>query len=199
MRIAILISGRGSNMFAIAEAIKSGRISNIEIEVAVSDRIEAQGLIKAKELGIETLVVERNSRNREEHDSEIVVELKQREIEIICLAGYMRLLSPYFVKSFPNKIINIHPSLLPAFPGLNAQKQAFDYGVKVSGCTVHFVDELLDHGTIIAQKSVLVESYDTAETLSEKILAEEHKLYPKVLNDLANNSFKISNRKILFD
>ena len=141
MKIGILISGRGSNMTAIIEAVQSGQIPNCEIAVVISDKSEAEGLRKAKERNVETLVIEKNNRKRAEHDAEIVGELKKRNVELICLAGYMRLLSPEFIRAFPDKILNIHPSLLPSFKGLNAQKQAFEYGVKVSGCTVHFVDE----------------------------------------------------------
>ncbi len=177
MKIGILISGRGSNMVAIAEAVQSGFIPDSEVVVVISDKTKAEGLAKAKALGIETVAIPRNKRSREEHDAEIIAELKKRGVELVCLAGYMRLLSTDFVKAFPNRITNIHPSLLPSFPGLDAQKQAIDYGVKVSGCTVHFVDEHLDHGAIIAQKVVEVKDGDTAETLYQRILEHEHALY----------------------
>ena len=173
MKIGILISGRGSNMVAIVEAVQSGRIPDSEVAVVVSDKTSAEGLEKAKERGIETLVITRQGRMREEHDAEIIAELKRRDVELVCLAGYMRLLSKEFVKAFPNKIINIHPSLLPAFPGLEAHRQAIEYGVKISGCTVHFVDEDLDHGAIILQKAVEVADDDTAESLSKRILEHE--------------------------
>jgi phosphoribosylglycinamide formyltransferase 1 len=199
VKIGILISGRGSNMSAIAKAVKNGKIANVEIVVVISDKPDAPGIEKAKEFGIETLVIERNSRTREEHDGETVTALKERNVELVCLAGYMRLLSGSFVKAFSNKIINIHPSLLPAFPGLDSQKQAIDYGVKISGCTVHFVDEQLDHGAIIAQRSVDVILDDTEESLSEKILREEHVLYAEVLSDLANRNWQIVGRKVVFD
>jgi phosphoribosylglycinamide formyltransferase 1 len=198
VKIGILISGRGSNMSAIAKAVKNGKIANVEIVVVISDKTDAPGIEKAKEFGIETLVIERNSRTREEHDEEIVTALKERNVELVCLAGYMRLLSGSFVKAFSNKIINIHPSLLPAFPGLDSQKQAIDYGVKISGCTVHFVDEELDHGAIIAQRSVSIERGDTVESLSMKILDEEHNLYVGVLNDLAGCDWKIVGRRVSF-
>jgi phosphoribosylglycinamide formyltransferase-1 len=152
MKIGILISGRGSNMVAIVDAVRSGDVPSSEVVVVISDKADAAGLAKAQERSVETVVVERNGRKRAEHDTEIISELKKRDVELVCLAGYMRLLSPDFVQAFPNKIINIHPSLLPAFPGLDAQKQAFDAGVKVTGCTVHYVDELLDHGTVILEQ-----------------------------------------------
>ena len=181
MNIGILISGRGSNMVAIVDAVKSGEIPDAEVAVVISDKADAGGLEKARQRGVETVVVERRGRSREEHDAEIISELKKRGVEIVCLAGYMRLLSPSFVQAFPNKIINIHPSLLPAFPGLDAQRQAFDAGAKVTGCTVHYVDELLDHGEIILQQQVTVVRGDTVETLSARILEQEHLLYVRAL------------------
>lgn len=198
MKIGILISGRGSNMTAIVEAVQNGKISGAEVAVVISDKSKAQGLEKAKARGIETVVVTRNKRSREEHDAEIIAELKRRNVEIVCLAGYMRLLSSDFVRAFPNKIINIHPSLLPAFPGLDAQKQAFDYGVKITGCTVHFVDEDLDHGTIILQKSVEVSNDETAESLSAKILEQEHALYIEALQKIVSQKYEIVGRRVVF-
>ncbi|MFT3743135.1 MAG: phosphoribosylglycinamide formyltransferase [Pyrinomonadaceae bacterium] len=177
MKIGILISGRGSNMVALVDAVKSGEIPASEVAVVISDKADAGGLAKAQERGVETVVVERNGRKRAEHDAEIIAELQKRGVELVCLAGYMRLLSPSFVQAFPNRIINIHPSLLPAFPGLDAQKQAFDAGVPVTGCTVHYVDELLDHGEVILQKEVAVLGDDTVETLSARILEQEHNAY----------------------
>ncbi|MCA1637900.1 MAG: phosphoribosylglycinamide formyltransferase [Acidobacteria bacterium] len=177
MKIGILISGRGSNMAAIIEAVLSGRIPKSDVAVVISDKTSAEGLQKAKMRGIETLVIAKKGRTREEHDAEIITEMKKRDVELICLAGYMRLLSPEFIRAFPNRILNIHPSLLPSFKGLDAQKQAVEYGVKVSGCTVHFVDESLDNGAIIAQKVVEVKNDDTPETLSARILEHEHRLY----------------------
>ncbi len=177
MKIGILISGLGSNMVALVDAVKSGEILDSQVAVVISDKADAAGLEKARTRGVETVVIERNGRTREEHDAEIAAELNKRGVELVCLAGYMRLLSPPFIQAFPNRIINIHPSLLPAFPGLDAQKQAFEHGVRVTGCTVHFVDELLDHGSIILQKAVEVMDDDTVETLSARILDEEHKLY----------------------
>ncbi|HEX8370232.1 MAG TPA: phosphoribosylglycinamide formyltransferase [Pyrinomonadaceae bacterium] len=196
MKIGILISGRGSNMVAIIEAVQSGRISDSEVTVVLSDKKSARGLEKAKERGIETVVVGRNGRTREEHDAEIVAELKKRNVELVCLAGYMRLLSRDFVRAFPDKIVNIHPSLLPAFPGLDAQRQAIEYGVKVSGCTVHFVDDDLDHGAIILQKTIEVKDEDTPETLSTRILEHEHALYVEALKLIAEGKIEIKGRKV---
>ncbi len=177
MNIGILISGRGSNMVALIDAVKSGEIPDSKVAVVISDKPDAAGLQKAAERGVETLVIERSGRTREEHDSEIAAELRERGVELVCLAGYMRLLSASFIQAFPNRIINIHPSLLPSFPGLDAQKQAIDHGVKISGCTVHFVNEDLDAGPIILQKAVEVRDDDTEENLSARILKEEHSAY----------------------
>ncbi|MFS8085516.1 MAG: phosphoribosylglycinamide formyltransferase [Acidobacteriota bacterium] len=180
-RIGILISGRGSNMVALADAARVGKIPNTEIAVVVSDQPNADGLVKAKERGIETLVIERGGRKREEHDREMVAELQARRVDLVCLAGYMRVLSGEFLEAFPRRILNIHPSLLPLFPGLDAQKQALDNGARVSGCTVHLVDETLDGGPIIAQRMVAVHDDDTLESLSARILVEEHRLYPEAV------------------
>lgn len=196
MKIGILISGRGSNMTAIIEAVQSGLVPHCEVCVVISDKTTAEGLIRAKERGIETVVITKNKRTREEHDAEIIKELKSRDVELICLAGYLRLLSKEFVRAFPNKIINIHPSLLPSFKGLDAQKQAVEYGVKVSGCTVHFVDEALDHGAIIAQKTVEVADVDTAETLSARILRHEHALYVEAIKLVVKGNYAIEGRKV---
>ncbi len=184
MKIGILISGRGSNMVALVDAVQSGEISDSNVAVVIGDKADAVGLAKANERGVETIVIERNGRTREEHDEEIISELRNRGVELVCLAGYMRLLSPAFIKAFPDRIINIHPSLLPAFPGLDAQKQALDHGIKVTGCTVHFVDEHLDNGPVILQKEVEVRDGDTVETLSARILDQEHKLYVEAVNKL---------------
>jgi phosphoribosylglycinamide formyltransferase-1 len=180
-RIAILISGRGSNMVALADAIREGRIPNAEIAIVLSDQPEAPGLAIAEARGLKTLTIERRGRKRAEHEQEIVSVLGQEKIDLICLAGYMRVLSPFFVDAFSVRILNIHPSLLPAFPGLDAQRQALEHGVKVSGCTVHFVDNTLDGGPIIAQRAVPVLDDDTVETLSSRILEQEHILYPEAL------------------
>ena len=184
MKIGILISGRGSNMVALVDAVKSGEIPLSEVAVVISDRAEAAGLTKVRERGVETVVIERHGRSREEHDAEIISELTTRGVELVCLAGYMRLLSPSFVQTFPNKIINIHPSLLPAFPGLDAQRQAFEAGVKITGCTVHYVDELLDHGEVILQKEVAVLDSDSVDTLSARILEQEHGAYVDALRKI---------------
>lgn len=171
-------------MVAIVDAVASGEIPGAEVAVVISDKADAAGLIKAAERGIETVVVARNARPRVEHDAEIINELRERGVELVCLAGYMRLLSAEFVRAFPDRIINIHPSLLPAFPGLDAQRQAFEAGVKITGCTVHFVDELLDHGPVILQREVSVSDDDTAETLAARILECEHKLYVDAVREL---------------
>lgn len=180
-RIAILISGRGSNMVALAEAVRDGRIPNAEIAIVISDQANAGGLVKAEEFGLETLIVERRGRPRVEHDREVIAALQSRHIDLICLAGYMRLLSREFIDAYRGRILNIHPSLLPSFPGLDAQQQALDHAVTSSGCTVHFVDETLDGGPIIAQRTVPVHEGDTVESLSARILNEEHKLYPEAV------------------
>lgn len=172
-------------MQAIVDAAQSGRIPDSQVVVVISDQPEAPGLQKARERGVETVVTERNGRKRSEHDAEIAAELKKRGVELICLAGYMRLLSPEFIRAFPDRIVNIHPSLLPSFRGLDAQRQAFDHGVKVTGCTVHFVDEELDNGRIIAQKAVEIRDDDTAETLAERILEQEHELYVEAVAKIA--------------
>jgi len=185
-RIAILISGRGSNMIALADAVRSGAIPEAEVAVVISDQLSAAGLEQAKERGIETLVIERRRRTREEHDREIVVALRDRKIDLVCLAGYMRVLSSEFIKAYCGRILNIHPSLLPSFPGLNAQKQALENGATVSGCTVHYVDETLDGGPIIARREVLIYEDDTEESLAVRILIEEHKLYPEAVNLVLN-------------
>ncbi len=196
MKIGILISGRGSNMAAIVDAVKSGQIPNSEVAVIIGDKGNAEGLRKAKERGIETLVVEKNGRKRAEHDAEIAAELKKRNVELVCLAGYMRLLSPEFIRAFPDKILNIHPSLLPAFKGLDAQTQAIEYGVKFSGCTVHFVDESLDNGAIVAQTVVEVRDDDTAETLAARILEQEHALYVDAIAKIVEGKFEIRGRRV---
>ena len=180
-RIGILISGRGSNMVALAHAVSNGRIPNAEIAVIISDQPAAAGLTKAQECGLETLAIQRGRRTREEHDREIVAELRKRNVDLVCLAGYMRILSPEFLDSYRGRILNIHPSLLPAFPGLDPQKQALENGVKMSGCTVHFVDETVDGGPIVAQRKVPVVAGDTVESLAARILEQEHELYPEAV------------------
>ena len=184
MQIGILISGRGSNMVALIDAVQSGEIPDSQVAVVISDKPKATGLEKSHERGIETVVIERKGRTREEHDADIIAELKQRHVELVCLAGYMRLLSCDFIQAFPNRIVNIHPSLLPAFPGLDAQKQALHHGVKVTGCTVHFVNEALDAGPIILQRSVEVREDDTVESLSARILEQEHRAYVEAVKKI---------------
>ena len=184
-------------MTAIVGAVQSGLIVDSNVAVVVSDKPSAEGLIKARECGVETIVITKKGRTREEHDAEIVSELKKRNVELICLAGYMRLLSPEFIRAFPNRIINIHPSLLPSFKGLDAQKQAIDYGVKVSGCTVHFVDESLDNGAIILQRAVAVKDDDTYETLSARILEQEHALYVEAIKLIVDRKYKIVERRVI--
>jgi phosphoribosylglycinamide formyltransferase-1 len=180
-RLAILISGRGSNMAALIEAVQSGKIPNCEVAVVISDQSSAAGLLTAKDRGIQTLVIARSGRSREEHDREIVAALHERQIDFVCLAGYMRILSRDFIEAYRDRILNIHPSLLPSFHGLDAQKQALEHGVKVAGCTVHFVDDTLDGGPIIAQRVVPVREDDNVETLSARILEQEHELYPEAV------------------
>jgi phosphoribosylglycinamide formyltransferase-1 len=180
-RIAILISGRGSNMMALADAVRDGIIPDAEISVVISDQPNAAGLQKAQARGIETLVIKRGERTRAEHDREIIAALHTRKVDLVCLAGYMRILSNEFIEAFRGRILNIHPSLLPLFRGLGPQQQALEHGAKTSGCTVHFVDETLDGGPIIAQREVPVHEGDTVERLAARILVEEHKLYPEAV------------------
>jgi phosphoribosylglycinamide formyltransferase 1 len=179
-RLGILLSGRGSNFIAIADNIRSGKLP-AEIAVVISNRADAPGIAAAKERGLNAIVIPSKGRGRDEHDAEIITAFQNAKVDLIILAGYMRLLSPAFVHAFPHKIMNIHPSLLPAFPGLDAQRQALEYGVKVTGCTVHFVDEHLDHGPIIVQRTVPVYDEDTVETLSARILGEEHIAYSEAI------------------
>ena len=190
MRIGILISGRGSNMVALVDAVKSGEIPDSEVVVVISDKPNAAGLEKARERGVDAMVIERRGRSREEHDAEVIAELRRRDVELVCLAGYMRLLSKDFIHAFPDKIVNINPSLLPAFPGLNVQQQAIDAGVKTSGCTVHFVNEDLDAGPIILQRTVEVKDGDTVETLAERILEQEHGAYVEAVKRIVIGSDK---------
>lgn len=195
-KLGILLSGRGSNFEAIADSIKAGRL-NTEIAVVISNKAEALGLESAKHRGLNALLIPSKGRVREEHDAEIVKALKQAQVDLVCLAGYMRLLSADFVRAFPNRIINIHPSLLPAFPGVDAQKQALAYGVRISGCTVHFVDEHLDHGPIILQKTVPVLQSDDEHSLSARILEQEHIAYSEAIAKLLSGDFEIRNRQVI--
>lgn len=195
--LGILLSGRGSNFEAIAKSVASGRIRESQIAVVISNRADAGGLGIARNLGIETLVIPSKGKEREQHDREMASALQQRKVDLVCLAGYMRLLSPWFVRQFPHRILNIHPSLLPAFPGLEAQEQAFAYGVKVSGCTVHFVDEELDHGPIVVQKAVAVLDGDDEHTLAARILEQEHIAYSEAINLVLDGNFEVVGRKLV--
>jgi len=194
--LGILLSGRGSNFVAIADSIDADRIPDARIAVVISNKADAPGIATARDRGLDALVVPSKGKVREEHDREVVAALKQHKVDLVCLAGYMRLLSPWFVQQFPRRILNIHPSLLPAFPGLEAQEQAFAYGVKISGCTVHFVDEEFDHGAIIVQKSVAVLDGDDEHTLAERILEQEHIAYSEAINLVLNGNFEIVGRRL---
>ncbi|MGI8996295.1 MAG: phosphoribosylglycinamide formyltransferase [Pyrinomonadaceae bacterium] len=196
-KLAVLISGRGSNMVALADAARDGRIPGAEIAIVISDRASAEGLRHAATRNIETLAVERRGRTRAAHEREILDALQARGVELVCLAGFMRLLSPAFVAQYCGRILNIHPSLLPAFPGLDAQQQTLTHGVKWSGCTVHFVDDTLDGGPIITQRIVPVHDDDTAETLSARILAEEHQAYPEAVALVISGAYAIVGRRIV--
>jgi phosphoribosylglycinamide formyltransferase 1 len=196
-KIGILISGRGSNMAALLEAMRAGRLQ-AEAALVISNIETAAGLEKAREYGIETLFLDHKGRAREVHDREMAVELKKRGVSLVCLAGYMRLVSPLFVREFHNRILNIHPSLLPAFPGLDAQKQALEYGVKITGCTVHIVDEELDHGAIVMQQSVPVYDHDTVASLSARILEQEHRIYTEAVARVLEEGFRVEGRRALF-
>lgn len=195
-RLGILISGRGSNMLALIEAVESGRLK-AEVAVVVSNVETAAGLEKARAHGVEAVVIPHRGLAREEHERLVVTELKKRQVDLVCLAGYMRLLSPYFIREFPERILNIHPSLLPAFPGLEAQRQALEHGVKYSGCTVHFVDETLDQGPIIKQAIVPVYDDDTVESLSARILQEEHRIYAEAVDIVLSGHYRIEGRRVL--
>jgi phosphoribosylglycinamide formyltransferase-1 len=196
MKLGILLSGRGSNFLAIADNVASGKLPGAEIAVVISNRADALGIETARRRGLNALVIPSQGKLREQHDREVVAALRSAGAELVVLAGYMRLLSPWFVQQFPNRIINIHPSLLPAFPGLDAQKQAFEYGVKVTGCTVHFVDEQLDHGAIIVQRTVPVLQGDDEHTLADRILEHEHIAYSEAIRILVQGKYEIEGRKI---
>ena len=194
--IGILISGRGSNMEAILDAVDAGRI-HARAGLVISNVESARGLERARRRGVEAIVLDHRGRTREEHDRRMRDELDRRGVDVVCLAGYMRLLSRSFIESYPNRILNIHPSLLPAFPGLGAQRQALEYGVKLTGCTVHFVDEELDHGPILLQSAVPVLAGDTEETLSARILAEEHIAYPEAVRLVAAGLVRVEGRVVV--
>ena len=195
--LGILLSGRGSNFVAIADSIDAGRIPGTHIAVVISNKEDAPGVATARARGLTALVIPSKGTPREEHDRAVVAALKQNNVDLVCLAGYMRLLSPWFVQQFPQRILNIHPSLLPAFPGLEAHEQAFAYGVKVSGCTVHFVDEELDHGAIIVQKAVPVLENDDEHTLAERILEQEHIAYSEAIKIVLSGNYKILGRRLI--
>jgi phosphoribosylglycinamide formyltransferase 1 len=197
LRLGILLSGRGSNFLAIAESIRAGRLKGVEIAVVISNVAEAPGLQAARNWGLPTAVFVSKGRKRAEHDADLIACLRAHCVDLVCLAGYMRLLSPEFVAAFPNRILNIHPSLLPAFPGLDAQEQAFEFGVKVAGCTVHFVDEHLDHGVIVVQRAIPVLESDDAHSLSGRILAEEHIAYSEAIARVASGEYEISGRRFV--
>ena len=196
-RIGVLLSGRGSNFEALADSISAGRIPNAEIAVVVSNREGAPGIDRAQARGLTTRVIPSKGLEREPYDRQVVAALHEANVDLVCLAGYMRLLSPHFVAAFPQRILNIHPSLLPSFPGLESQKQALDYGVKFAGCTVHFVDENLDAGPIVLQAVVPVEDNDTEDTLSARILKEEHRIYSEAVRIVLGGKFKLEGRRVI--
>jgi len=198
-RIGVLISGRGSNFEALAASVDAGRISTAEIAIVLSNREDAPGLDRARARGIPARGIASKGLEREAFDRQIAAALQEKGVDLVCLAGYMRLLSPYFVRAFPNRILNIHPSLLPAFPGLEAQRQALEYGVKFTGATVHFVDEQLDAGPIIIQAVVPIEDGDTVETLSARILREEHRIYTEAVNIVLSGRYRIGGRRVLLN
>jgi phosphoribosylglycinamide formyltransferase-1 len=197
-RLGILLSGRGSNFEAIADSVAAGRIQ-AEIAVVISNRAEARGLQVARERGLNAVCIPSKGLDREIYDRMVVAELRKNQVDLVCLAGFMRLLSAYFVREFPLAILNIHPGLLPAFPGLDAQHQALEHGVKVSGCTVHFVDEYLDHGPIIVQRAVPVLDDDTVETLSARILKEEHRIYTEAINIVLSGKWRLEGRRVVVE
>jgi phosphoribosylglycinamide formyltransferase 1 len=196
-KIGVLLSGRGSNFEALADSVAAGRIPDAEISIVISNREDAAGLVRAAERGIPARVIPSKGVEREAYDRLVVAALKDARVDLVCLAGFMRLLSPYFVAAFRGRILNIHPSLLPAFPGLEAQRQALDYGVKFSGCTVHFVDENLDAGPIVAQAIVGIEPGDTEESLAARILTEEHRIYTEAVRLVLSGKFRVEDRRVL--
>lgn len=195
-RLGILLSGRGSNFMAIADNVAAGRIP-AEIAIVISNRPNAPGLEEAERRGLPTRMIPSKGLEREQYDRQVVEVLQEKQVDLVCLAGFMRLLSPYFVSAFPNRILNIHPSLLPAFPGLDAQRQALEYGVKMTGCTVHFVDENLDAGPVVIQSAVSVVDDDTPETLSARILKEEHRIYSEAINIVLSGGWRIEGRRVV--
>jgi len=197
LRLGVLISGRGSNFKSIAQSIREERLKGVEIAVVISNVAEAGGLAIARELGLPTAILVSRGRSRTQHDADMIACLREHHVDLVCLAGYMRLLSAEFIAAFSNRILNIHPSLLPAFPGLDAQQQAFDYGVKVAGCTVHFVDEHLDHGVIVVQRAIPVLEADDAHSLAGRILAEEHIAYSEAVALVASGEYEIRGRRFV--
>ncbi len=195
--IGVLLSGRGSNFDALAASVAAGRIPNADISIVVSNRETAQGIEKARARGIRARVIPSKGLEREAYDRQVVAALQENNVDLVCLAGYMRLLSPYFVAAFPQRILNIHPSLLPAFPGLETQRQALEHGAKFSGCTVHFVDENLDAGPILMQAVVPIEDSDTPDTLAERILREEHRIYTEAVRIVLEGRYRIDGRRVL--
>jgi len=196
-RIGVLLSGRGSNFEALADSISAGRIPNSEIAIVITNRDGAPGIDKARQRGLPTKVLPSKGLEREAYDRQVVAVLQEHQVDLICLAGYMRLLSPYFVAAFPQRILNIHPSLLPSFPGLESQRQALEYGVKFAGCTVHFVDENLDAGPIVLQAAIPVREDDTEVTLSERVLIEEHRIYSEAVKIVLEGRYKIAGRRVI--
>ena len=196
-RIGVLLSGRGSNFEALADSVAAGRLPGAEIAVVVSNREGAPGIAKATERGIAVRVIPSKGLEREVYDRQVVAVLHEHKVDLVCLAGYMRLLSAFFVAAFPNRILNIHPSLLPSFPGLESQRQALEYGVKFAGCTVHFVDENLDAGPIVLQTAVPVRDDDTEETLSSRILVEEHRIYTEAVRIVLEGKYKVVGRRVV--
>jgi phosphoribosylglycinamide formyltransferase-1 len=194
-RLGILLSGRGSNFLAIAQSIRDGRLPGTEIAIVIANVADAPGLVAARELGVPTALFVSQGRKRVEHDADVATCLREHNVNLVILAGYMRLLSPEFIAAFPDRILNIHPSLLPAFAGLDAQKQAFEYGCKVAGCTVHFVDEHLDHGVIVLQRSISVLDADDEHTLARRILAEEHLAYSEAIGRVLSGEYRIEGRQ----
>lgn len=196
-RIGVLLSGRGSNFEALAESMSAGRIPDAEIAVVISHREGAPGIERARARGIAARVIPSRGLERDAYDRQVVAVMREKNVDLVCLAGYMRLLSPYFVKEYHGRIVNIHPSLLPAFPGLEAQRQALEHGVKFTGCTVHFVDETLDAGPILLQAAVPVRDDDTVETLSERILIEEHRIYSEAVRIVLEGRYRIEGRRVI--
>jgi phosphoribosylglycinamide formyltransferase 1 len=196
-RLGVLISGRGSNFEALADSVTAGRIPGAEIAIVISNREGAPGIERARERGLDARVIPSKGLEREAYDKLVVAVLREKNVDLVCLAGYMRLLSAHFVAAFPNRILNIHPSLLPAFPGLESQRQALEHGAKFSGCTVHFVDENLDAGPIVLQACVAIEDADTPETLAERILREEHRIYTEAVRIVLEGRYRMEGRRVL--